>query len=113
MPLTCILLQYTLFIMKYELDQFTGFQWDEGNINKNLYKHNVENWECEQIFFNNPLIILDDPKHSLSEKRWAAFGKTDANRTLSVVFTKRDNLIRIISVRDMNRKERKFYEENR
>jgi len=38
--------------MKDGFDQFTGFQWDEGNINKNLYKHNVENWECEQIYFN-------------------------------------------------------------
>jgi len=99
--------------MKHELDQLTGFQWDEGNINQNLFKHIVENWECEQIFFNEPLIIFDNPEHSLSEKRWAAFGKTDANRPLSVVFTKRDKLIRIISARDMNRKERKFYEKNR
>jgi uncharacterized DUF497 family protein len=98
--------------MKYEFDQFAGFQWDEGNVNKNLYKHNVENWECEQFFFNEPLIVLDDPKHSFSEKCWAAFGKTDTNRLLSVVFTKRGKLIRIISARDMNRKERKFYEEN-
>jgi hypothetical protein len=55
--------------MKHEFDQFTGFQWDKGNINKNLDKHNVENWECEQFFFNEPLIILDDQKHSFSEKR--------------------------------------------
>jgi uncharacterized DUF497 family protein len=98
--------------MKHEFDQFTGFQWDKGNINKNLDKHNVENWECEQIFFNEPLIILGDPKHSFLEKRWAAFGKTDANRHLSVIFTKRDKLIRIISARDMSRRERKFYEKN-
>ena len=69
--------------MEFELDQFTGFQWDEGNINKNLYKHKVENWECEQVFFNEPLIILDDPKHSYAEKRWAAFGKTDARKLLT------------------------------
>jgi hypothetical protein len=58
------------------------------------------------------LIILDDPKHSFSGKRWAAFGKTDANRLLSVIFAKRGKLIRIISARDMNRKEKKFYEKN-
>jgi len=98
--------------MEDEFDQFSGFQWDDGNINKNLYKHNVENWECEQVFFNEPLIILDDPRHSLSEKRWAAFGKTDASRLLTVIFTKRGKQIRVISARDMNRKERKFYEEN-
>ena len=97
--------------MKNELEQFTGFQWDEANINKNLLKHNVENWECEQIFFNEPLIILDDPTHSLSEKRWAAFGKTDTDRLLTVIFTRRGKLLRVISARDMNRKERKYYEE--
>ena len=98
--------------MKDEFFQFTGFQWDEGNINKNLYKHNVENWECEQVYFNEPLIILDDPKHSYAEKRWAAFGKTDAGRMLTLIFTKRGSLIRVISARDMKRKERIFYEKN-
>ena len=90
---------------------FVGFQWNQGNIDKNLIKHDVENWECEQVFFNKPLLVLDDPKHSISEKRWAAFGKTDADRLLIVIFTKRDNLIRVISAREMNKKERKFYDE--
>ena len=98
--------------MKDTSDQFTGFQWDEGNVNKNLYKHNVENWECEQIFFNEPLIILNDPKHSYAEKRWAAFGKTDAGRMLTLIFTKRGISIRVVSARDMKRKERMFYEKN-
>lgn len=97
--------------MENEFEQFAGFQWDGANIDKNLLKHNVENWECEQIFFNEPLIILDDPTHSLSEKRWAAFGKTDADRVLTVIFTRRGKLLRVISARDMNRKERKYYEE--
>ncbi len=98
--------------MMNEFEQFIGFQWDEGNIDKNLLKHQVHNWECEQIFFNEPLIILDDPKHSLSEKRWAAFGQTDAGRLLTIIFTKRDKLLRVISARDMNRKEKKFYEKS-
>jgi len=92
--------------------QFTGFQWDEGNINKNLHKHHVENWECEQIFFNEPLIVLNDLKHSNTGKRWAAFGKTDAGKRLCVIFTKRNSLVRIISARNMSRKERTFYEKN-
>ncbi|MBW2671065.1 MAG: BrnT family toxin [Deltaproteobacteria bacterium] len=95
-----------------EFEQFTGFQWDEGNIDKNLFKHHVQNWECEQIFFNEPLIVFDDPKHSLSEKKWAAFGQTDGGRFLTIIFTRREKLLRIISARDMNRKERKFYEKN-
>jgi uncharacterized DUF497 family protein len=90
---------------------FTGFQWDDGNSHKNLAKHNVQNWECEQVFFNQPILILDDSGHSASEKRWAAFGKTDSNRLLVIIFTKRSNLLRVISARDMNNKERQYYGE--
>ena len=78
---------------------------------KNLLKHQVHNWECEQVFFNEPLIILDDPEHSLSARRWAAFGQTDGGRLLTIIFTERENLLRVISARDMNRKEREPYEE--
>jgi uncharacterized DUF497 family protein len=95
-----------------EFAKFVGFQWDEGNSNKNLLKHHVEDWECEQVFFNEPLLVLDDPKHSLVEKRWAAFGRTDGERLLVVIFTKRGKLLRVISAREMNRKEKTFYEEN-
>ncbi len=98
--------------MRDDFSSFVGFQWDEGNTDKNLIKHNVQNWESEQIFFNKPLLVLDDPKHSLVEKRWAAFGRTDAGRLFVVVFTRRGEQIRVISARDMNRKEKKFYEEN-
>jgi uncharacterized DUF497 family protein len=94
------------------LGSFVGFQWDRGNNNKNLVKHNVQNWECEQVFFNKPLLVLEDPGHSVAEKRWAAFGQTDSGRLLLVIFTKRGNLLRVISARGMNAKERKFYEEN-
>jgi uncharacterized DUF497 family protein len=95
-----------------ETFDFTGFQWDKGNIDKNLAKHSVTNWECEQIFFNEPLIILGDPKHSAAENRYAAFGQTDEARLLVVIFTKRGKLLRVISARDMNQRERKFYAEN-
>jgi len=97
--------------MEEIFEQFSGFQWDSGNIDKNFVKHNAENWECEQVFFNRPLLVFDDPKHSVSENRWAAFGKTDGDRFLVVIFTKRDNLISVISARGMNRGERKFYDE--
>ena len=98
--------------MVQEFSSFSGFEWDRGNIDKNLMKHNVENWECEQIFFNTPLLVLEDLKHSLSEKRLAAFGRTDSDRQLVVVFTQRGSLIRVISARDMNTRESKFYEGN-
>jgi len=96
-----------------KLLQCTGFDWDKANIEKNWLRHKVNPIECERIFFNEPLIILGDPKHSVAEKRYAAFGRTDAGRLLVAVFTKRGKLLRVISARDMSRKERKFYEKNK
>ena len=67
--------------------------------------------ECEEIFFNQPLIVADDEKHSGNEKRFYALGKTDRGKRLFIVFTLRDNKIRIISVRGMSKKERSIYAE--
>jgi len=87
------------------------FEWDEGNIKKNWERHHVSHIECEEIFFNKPVIVKKDEPHSTSEDRYFALGKTDSDRLLFTVFTLRGNKIRIISARDMNRKERKIYEE--
>jgi hypothetical protein len=86
-----------------------GFDWDEGNIGKNWLKHKVSPLECEQIFFNQPLIIQDDTTHSQNEKRFYALGRTDMQRYLFIAFTVRKDLIRVISARDMSRKERSVY----
>jgi len=86
-----------------------GFDWDEGNTSKNWLKHKVTPSECEQVFFNQPLVVLDDPKHSKNETRYYALGQTDLKRTLFIVFTVRNNMIRVISARNMSRKERRAY----
>ena len=91
------------------LNQCTGFDWDEGNVDKNWLKHKVSPTECEQIFFNRPLVIQDDTMHSKTEKRFYALGKTDLKRTLFIAFTVRNDFIRVISARDMSRKEREVY----
>ncbi|HSU17530.1 BrnT family toxin [Longimicrobium sp.] len=78
----------------------TGFQWDAGNAEKNWLRHQVSKAECEQVFFNQPLIVADDVKHSGEEDRFFALGRSDADRRLFVVFTLRETLIRVISVRD-------------
>jgi len=96
--------------MKEIFNRITGFDWDDGNREKNRLKHDILNGECEDIFFNQPFIIPDDTQHSKTEKRYAAFGVTDTGRGLTVVFTLRGDLIRVISARDMNKKERRFYE---
>ena len=93
-------------IYKKILNQCEGFEWDAGNINKNWLKHKVSRAECEQIFFNRPLVIQDDIKHSVTEKRFYALGKTDSKRPLFIAFTVRNKRIRVISARDMSRKER-------
>lgn len=90
--------------------QCIGFEWDEYNAEKNWQKHHVTKSECEAIFFNRPLVVADDVKHSEKENRFYALGHTDAERMLFTVFTVRRDLIRVISARDMNRKERKVYQ---
>ena len=86
-----------------------GFDWDEGNLLKNWERHRVSASECEQVFFNRPLVAIPDEEHSGEEVRFYALGQTDSGRHLFVVFTVRSNRIRVISARDMNRRERKVY----
>jgi hypothetical protein len=88
----------------------TGFVWDEGKAEKNWEKHKVSRSECEQIFFNDPLVVAFGKKHSQSEERYYALGRTDNNRGLFVVFTRRHHFIRVISARPMSRSERRWYE---
>ncbi|MGD9162048.1 MAG: BrnT family toxin [Desulfobacteraceae bacterium] len=92
------------------LDDCTGFEWDEGNIIKNWDKHDVSMIECEQIFFNKPLIVKRDKKHSNFENRYYVLGRTNMDRLLFAVFTVRKNKIRIISARDMTDSETERYE---
>ena len=93
-----------------DIENIIGFDWDDGNIFKNEKKHQLKWQLIEEVFFNEPLLILEDPKHSNSECRCFALGKTDDGMMLFIVFTKRINKIRIISARSMNKKERIAYE---
>jgi len=88
----------------------TGFDWDEGNLLKNWERPRVSAAECEQVFFNQPLVAAPDQKHAGRESRFYALGQTDGGRLLFVVFTLRGSLIRVISGRDMNRREKKEFE---
>ena len=95
-----------------DLARIAGFDWDDGNARKNE-KHGVSMAEAEQVFFNAPLLLLDDEKHSQREARHHALGRTDEGRLLHLTFTLRKaaSLIRVISARDMHRKERTIYEQ--
>lgn len=92
-----------------KLLRLTGFQWDQGNLEKNWLKHGVSPLECEEIFFNQPLVVSPAEKDPHSEERFYALGRTDADRYLFIVFTVRGRKLRVISARDMSRKERKIY----
>ena len=82
------------------------FDWDIWNQVKNLVKHQVENKECEEVFLNEPLFIENDESHSLVEKRYKVLGLTKQNRLLMIVFTLRNDKIRVISARDQSKKEK-------
>jgi uncharacterized protein len=91
-------------ILKY----CSGFEWDEGNGTKNGQKHQVSKGEAEQVFFNEPLLIFDST--GLQEKRYLALGTTNKERLLAIIFTVRKRkLVRVISARNMSRKERNAY----
>jgi len=94
--------------------QITGFDWDDGNARKSTEKHEVRQSEAEQVFFNQPLLVVPDGKHSQDEPRYHALGVTDDRRQLHITFTLRGagSLIRVISARNMHRKERKIYEQS-
>lgn len=95
-----------------DLAKISGFDWDGGNAGKSA-KHSVSTAEAEQVFFNAPLLLLADVKHSQQESLLHALGKTDDGRLLHITFTLRDHgkKIRVISARDMHQKERAIYEQ--
>ena len=102
----------TIYTM-LDLERVEGFDWDEGNARKSVERHLVSQGQAEQIFFNDPLVINEDVRHSTREPRQHALGRTDTGRLLQVTFTLRNDgrLIRVISARAMNRKERVRYEQ--
>lgn len=95
-----------------DMDVIVGFDWDDGNSRKNL-RHGVSHEEAEQVFLNQPRVVSSDAKHSQAESRYHALGRTNTGRRLHVTFTLRGSgtLIRVISARDMSRKERLLYEQ--
>jgi uncharacterized DUF497 family protein len=92
-----------------------GFEWDDGNARKSGDKHGVSQAEAEQVFFKEPLLMVEDVRHSVHEPRFHALGRTDQDHRLHITFTLRGDAtrIRVISARDMSRKERVRYAQER
>ena len=92
--------------VKNILNNCTGFEWDDGNFDKNLILHSVSAMECEEVFFNHPLVTRKDEKHTQVEQRYYCLGHTDYGRLLFIAFAVRGRNIRVISAREMTQKER-------
>lgn len=101
---------HRIYMAKIVLSNVLVFEWDQGNIRKNE-KHKVENKEAEEVFFDKEKVIFKDKFHSDKEDRFIVLGKTKKDRLLYIVFTKRGHKVRIISTRDINKKEAYLYEE--
>jgi uncharacterized DUF497 family protein len=95
-----------------DVASLVGFEWDDGNVYKNE-KHGLNYKLIEEVFFNEPLLVVEDFQHSDDECRCVAFGKDDKNTKITIVFTVRERLVRVISAREMTKKEKKFYENNK
>lgn len=91
-----------------ELNDIEGFEWDEGNREKSFRKHGVNRQEAEEVFNSHPFIIVRTAY--LNEQRFQMFGESKS-RLITIIFTIRNKKIRIISARDMSKKERNFYED--
>jgi uncharacterized DUF497 family protein len=98
---------YSFWVIDWS--QIVGFEWDSGSALKNVDKHGISCEEAESIFAQSEILILNDERHSQAEERWHAFGRSNQDRLLSVTFTVRENLLRVISARPMNKRERKHY----
>ena len=93
-----------------DVESVVGFDWDDGNRYKNEKKHNIKWQIIEEVFFNIPLLLVEDHKHSANECRCFALGVSDDKYLLFVSFTKKELKIRVISARLMSQKERNIYE---
>ena len=92
------------------LSEPIAFDWDKGNIEKNLTKHHVTNKEAEEVFSSMPLFVFKDEFHYVNEKRYMLWGTTRVGRKVSIIFTVRSKKVRVISARDMHAKEKGEYE---
>jgi uncharacterized protein len=85
-----------------------GWEKAKGNI----VKHGISFIEAISVLDDPYVLILDDPLHSIGELRFLAVGYFDQNNLLAVIYTERNNDIRIISARPTTRQERKTYEQD-
>jgi hypothetical protein len=87
------------------------FEWDPDKARRNFRAHGVSFAEAVEVFADELSSTVADPDHSAGERRELVFGQTAAGRPLVVAFTERGGRVRLISAREMTRRERKAYEQ--
>jgi len=87
-----------------------GFEWDDSKNTLNINKHGLSFYEAQDAFFDTDRVILEDTKHSPTEKRYFCVGKTARGGIATVRFTIRNDSIRIIGA-GYWRKGKKIYEQ--
>lgn len=88
-----------------------GYEWDQEKAASNLDKHGVSFDEAATVFDDPLYVDFYDPDHSVEEHRYLIMGQSIAGRLLMVSYTGRDDIIRLISAREMTSSERRAYEE--
>ena len=88
------------------------FEWDNQKAERNKIKHDISFDEAETVFSDPLAVIFDDEWHSTAEEREIIIGLSNVDRFLLVSFTERTGGIRLISAREVSKKERQDYEEN-
>jgi uncharacterized protein len=87
------------------------FEWDPNKAKKNKKKHGMSFDEAATVFFDPLSMNYEDPDHSYEENRYIIIGLSNFGRLLFVSHVERGDIIRIISARELTRKERKQYEQ--
>ena len=88
-----------------------NYEWDEPKAASNLDKHGVSFPEAATVFADPLYIDFYDPDHSVNEQRYLIMGQSTSGRLLIVAYTERDEVVRLISAREVTSSERKAYEE--
>ena len=87
------------------------YEWDQEKAASNLEKHGISFEEAASVFSDPLYIDFYDPDHSIDEHRYLIMGQSTAGRLLIVSYTERDDVIRLISAREITSSERSAYEE--
>lgn len=87
------------------------FEWDPEKDRQNQVKHGVSFDEASTVFGDPFALTINDPDHSVDEKRFLTTGYSNRQRLIIVAHTDRDEGVRLITAREVTRSERHDYEE--